>query len=120
MADFNFVNHGNTIEYAHTSAVTKWDVLVIGNQLAVAAGSYAANETGVYVRKGRFTLPKVSAAVIAAGEMVIWDVSAGAFDDNAATPATGDVSGAAVAAVAGAALTTTIDVYLDGFIGTVA
>ena len=39
------------------------------------------------------------------GEKLVFDISAnsnvGAFDDSAATPATGDVTGSAIAAVAG-------------------
>ena len=47
-------------------------------------------------------VPKVSGAVFVQGEKLIYDVSAGAFDDSAATPATGDVSGCCVAMAAGA------------------
>ena len=66
-------------------------------------------------------MPKVAAAVIAQGESLTWDVSAGAFDDNAAVAATGDVTGAAAHAWAGAAATTTtVLVKFTGVPGTVA
>jgi len=51
--------------------------------------------------EGVFEAPKVSGAVFGVGEKLIWDVSAGAFDDSAATPASGDVTGAAIAMRAG-------------------
>ena len=84
----------------------------------------ANGATGSVAIRGRFTLAKVSAAVIAQGESLVWDVSAnagaGAFDDSAATPATGDVSGApAVAAEAAGDGVTSLDVILTGVPGTV-
>jgi len=116
----NGVNAGDTLQYAHTSAVTSGQVLVIGKLITIAAAAYAANETGVYYTKGKFTVAKVSAAVIAAGEDVIWDASASEFDDNAATPATGDVSNAAISDGAYAAATTSMNIILNQRIGTVA
>ena len=67
-----------------------------------------------------FTLPKVAAAVIAQGEFVIWDVSAGAFDDSLATPATGDVSKCCVAVAGAIANATYVDVKLNVGVGVVA
>jgi hypothetical protein len=62
----------------------------------------------------------VTAAVVAVGETLTWDVSAGKFDDDQATPATGDITGPAAVAVAAATSSdTTIDVYLTGVPGTV-
>jgi len=120
MATVSLYSGGETIQYASASAVASKELVVIGNLLAVAAAAYAANETGVYYIEGAFTGPKVSAAVIGAGEDIIWDVSAEEFDDNAATPATGDVSNAAVALEAGIATQTTIKFSLSKRIGTVA
>lgn len=58
------------------------------------------------------TVPKVSGAVFAIGDQVLWDVSAGAVDDNSATPATGDFwCGTAI--VAGANGETTAQIRLD-------
>ncbi|MNC91255.1 hypothetical protein D3C83_74850 [compost metagenome] len=66
-------------------------------------------------------MPKVSAAVIAQGENLTWDASAGAFDDNAATPATGDVTGPpAVAMEAAGNGVTSLEVKFTGVPGTVA
>jgi predicted RecA/RadA family phage recombinase len=70
--------------------------------------------------EGVFTVPRVSGAVIAVGEYVIWDSSAAAFDDNAATPATGDVSDGAIAFESAGNGTTTIKVKLIGKPGVLA
>ena len=70
---------------------------------------------------GVFRVPKVSGAVIAQGERLVWDASAAAFDDSLATPATGDVSGeAAVAFEAAGNGVTSIAVRFTGVPGTVA
>jgi hypothetical protein len=54
------------------------------------------------------------------GESLTWDVSAGNFDDQAATPATGDVTGAAAVAVEAAGNgATTVKVKFTGTPGTV-
>lgn len=117
----NFVQEGDVIAFTNGgTARSSGDVVVYGKTLGIATGDVAANAAGQLRLSGVFTCPKVSAAVIAAGENVIWDASAGAFDDNAATPATGDVSNCAVAMEAGINGQTTIKVRLAGLIGTVA
>lgn len=118
----NYIKPGETRDWTNDtgSAVSSGDVVVVGQQLAIASVDIANGATGSVCFEGEFSVPKVSAAVIKHGEMVIWDVSAGAFDDNAATPATGDVSNAAVAAEDGASGATTLRVQLSNRIGTVA
>jgi len=121
MPDNNFVKEGKSVQYANSgSDLGVGDPVVIGEQIGVCLVDIASGDSGEVALEGVFTLPKVSAAVIAQGESVIWDASSGAFDDNAATPATGDVSGCCVAMEAGAAATTTIDVKLNVGVGTVA
>jgi predicted RecA/RadA family phage recombinase len=102
------------------SNVSSGDVVVVGQQIAIACVDIADTETGEVQYTGRFSVAKVSAAVIADGEMVMWDSSASAFDDNAATPASGDVTNAASAVGAWAATTTTMEIQLADRIGTVA
>lgn len=117
----NFVQPGDTIEWTNTgTAVSAGDFVVIGKQMGVAAVDIAQNATGTVYTEGVFTAPKVSAAVIAKGENVIWDTSAGGFEDNLATPATGDVSGCCIAWAAAGNGVTTIPVKLNVGIGTVA
>jgi predicted RecA/RadA family phage recombinase len=118
----NFVQPGNVLDYTNGtgSDIASGDVVVIGGLLGVALDDIADGDAGVVQITGVFTLPKVSGAVIAQGESLVWDVTAGAFDDNQATPATDDVSGAAaVAAAAGADGETTLLVRLTGVPGTV-
>ena len=117
----NFVQDGDVIQYTAGSAITAGSVVKVGAILGVALTDIANGDTGSVAVRGVFTVPKVSAAVIAQGESLVYDVSASAFDDNAATPATGDVSGAAAVAVEAAGNgVTTIDVLLTGVPGTVA
>jgi len=117
----NFVNQGEVITYANSgSAISAGDVVVIGQNIGIALVDIANGASGSVAMSGVFTVPKVSAAVIAQGESVIYDVSASAFDDNAATPATGDVSGCCVAMEAAGNGVTEIDVKLNVGVGTVA
>lgn len=95
------------------SAVSSGDVVVIGNMLGIADGDIANGDEGTVHLEGVFeNVPKVSAAVFGQGEKLIWDVSAGKFDDKLATAATGDVTGAAIAWVAGANAETTCTIKL--------
>lgn len=117
----NSVNAGETLTYTNSgSAINSGSVVVVGQQVCVALVDIPNGGTGTLAAKGRFTLPKVSAAVIAQGESVIWDASESAFEDNQATPATGDVSGCCVAAEAAGDGDTSIDILLNIGIGTVA
>lgn len=120
----NFLHDGDVIQYVNGgSARASGQVVAIGNMLGVCLGAIAANATGSVKVRGVFTVPKVSGAVIAQGESLTFDVSAnsgvGAFDDNLATPATGDITGAAaVAYEAGINGQTTLKVMLTGVPGT--
>lgn len=116
----NKVQDGKTINHSNSSgsAISAGDPVVIGQQIGVAAVDIADGASGECSMEGVFTLPKVSAAVIAKGEEVIWDASAGAFDDNAAVPATGDVSGACTAWEAAGNGVTTIAVKINTGLGT--
>lgn len=94
----NFVQPGEVLDYVATAAKTTGQVVAVGNILGVALGAIANGATGSVQITGVFTVPKVSGAVIAQGESLTWDASAAAFDDNAATPASGDITGAAAVA----------------------
>lgn len=110
-----YVQPGEVIDYVNTtgSAISSGAVVVFGHTLGIALVDIANGATGAVQICGVFKeVPKVSAAVFAQGEKLLWDVSAGAFDDSAATPASGDLMGAAVAAVAGANGETTCTVLL--------
>jgi predicted RecA/RadA family phage recombinase len=112
-----FVQVGQTINYSNAGdAISAGDVVVMGTTLGIALVDIAATTgTGAVAIEGVFSgVPKVSAAVFAQGEKLLLDVSAtpDAFDDSSATPATGDILGAAIAWVAGANLETTCTIKL--------
>jgi len=107
------------------SAVSSGDIVAIDGILYVALVDIADSDSGAIQTNCEVDAPKVSAAVIAAGETLTWDVSAnsgaGEFDDHDATPATGDITGAAARALeAGVNTQTKIRVKLTGVQGTVA
>lgn len=113
----NYVDGGSTVNYTNAgSAIAAGTMFLMGHTLGVALADIATGETGAVQVSGKVTAPKVSAAVFVVGEKLVWDISAntntGAFDDSAASPATGDITGAAIAAVAGANLETTCTVIL--------
>lgn len=117
----NFVQPGEVIDWVNGTGAAKaaGAVVAMGNILGVALVDIAKSATGSVAISGVFTVPKVSAAVIAQGESLVWDVSAGAFDDNLATPATGDISGAAAVAFEAAGNgVTSFDVLFTGVPGT--
>jgi len=107
-----------TINYTCTGAVAVDEIRVFGDSGNVSVG--VANTAGVtgdvitYSIEGVYTFPAVTGAVIAQGEVVDWDSSAGKVDDNALTATTGDVSDFAIAleAKAAAATATTVVVKL--------
>lgn len=117
----NYIQPGEVIDWTNATggAKTAGSVIAIGQMLGVALVDIANGATGSVQIKGVFEVPKVSGAVIAAGESLVWDVSAGAFDDNLATPAAGDISGPpAVAVEAAGNGVTSINVLFTGVPGT--
>lgn len=116
-----YTRQGDSILYSNSgSAIASNAVVIVGNLICVALEDIAANGTGWLGISGAFKLPKASAAVIAQGENVIWDVSAGDLDDDQATPATGDISKGAVALEAAGNGTTEVEVLLMPGSGVVA
>lgn len=117
----NYQQPGAVIDYTAGADISAGAVVKIGKILGVALVDIANGATGSVQIEGVFTVPKVSGAVIAQGENLTWDVSAAAFDDNLATPAAGDVTGApAVAFEAAGNGATTLAVKFTGVPGTVA
>lgn len=116
----NYESDGNTIQWTNGTgaAVASGQLVKVGpGMLGVALVAIAIGATGSVAVEGVFSgVPKVSAAVFAQGEKLVWDVTAngglGAFDDSAAAPAAGDVTGGAVAWVAGTNGQTTCTVKL--------
>lgn len=108
-----FVQKGDVLTYTNGgTARSSGAVVELKHCLGVALADIAANAVGAVAIEGCFTVPKVSAAVWVVGEKLVWDTSAGAFDDSLATPAAGDITGAAIAMAAGANGETTAVVKL--------
>lgn len=117
----NYVQPGEVIDFTAGATTVSGQVVRIGGLLGVSLQDVANGAVGPAQITGVFTVPKVSGAVIAQGERLVWDASAAAFDDSAATPATGDVSGeAAVAFEAAGNGVTSFKVRFTGVPGTVA
>ena len=107
------VQRGDVLDWTNGgSAKTSGAPVEAKHTLGVALTDIAGGATGAVAIEGVYVMPKVAAAVFVVGEKLIWDTSAQAFDDSAATPATGDITGAAIAMVAGAADETTCTVKL--------
>jgi len=110
----NFIQRGSVVTWTNStgSDVAAGSVVKMVHTLGVALVDIPNGASGSVAIEGVFEAPKVSGAEFAVGEALIWDVSAGAFDDSAATPASGDVTGAAIAMRAGADGETTCVVKL--------
>lgn len=119
----NIVNSGDQFVWTNGtgSAVSSGDIVAHDGVLYVATVDIANTATGVIATNVAVNAPMTDGAAIAAGDTVTWDVSAGTFDDHDATPATGDITGAAARAVeAGDDTNDTVRVKLTGAQGTVA
>ncbi len=118
----NYVQPGEVIDWVNGTGGAKasGDVIKMGGVLGVALVDIADGDTGAVRVVGVFTVPKVTGAVIAQGESLTWDVSAGKFDDNAAVPASGYVTGASAFAAESAPIgVTELNVRFTGAPGTV-
>lgn len=103
---------GKVMDYVCSGTVANGAVVAMLHSIGVALKAGVSGDTIPVAIEGVFELPKVPAAVFVPGEKLIWDTSAGQFDDSAATPATGDITGAVVAMRLGANAETTCIVKL--------
>lgn len=112
-----YSHEGRVIDWVNGTggAITSGSVVKMSHVLGVALVDIANGATGSVQVMGVFReIPKVTAAVWAQGEALLWDVSAGKFDDAAAVAASGDVFGSAYAATAGLNGETTALVVFTG------
>lgn len=98
----NFIQRGDVIDRTLASTVAPGAVVPMRTSIGIALKGGVSGEVISVAIEGVFEVPKVPAAVFAQGEKLLWDTSAGQFDDDAATPAAGDIMGAVVAVRAGA------------------
>lgn len=105
----NYIQDGDVMPYTNSgAAIASGAVVAVGNMIGIALGDIAATTgTGQLAVADVWEVPKVTASAIAKGEKLLWDSSEGKFDNSAATAASGDILGAAVAWEAAAANTTT-------------
>jgi len=115
----NYQQAGEVITWTNGTGSTRAAnaLVVIGHMVGIALESIANGASGSVAVEGVFSgVAKVSGAAFTQGEKLILDVSAnsgaGAFDDSAATPTTGDITGGAVAWVAGSDGQTTCTIKL--------
>lgn len=103
----NYEKDGARVTYTNTgAAISSGDVVVMSHTIGIAMVDIAATTgVGEVAIEGVFAVPKADLAVIVVGEKLLWDASAGDFDDSAATPASGDILGAVVAVEAKGATT---------------
>lgn len=88
-----FVNDGDTVVLAAGGVVAVGSIAVIGTQIGVALNAAAASgDLVTYAMGGVYRLPAVNGAAFTAGKRASYDISGLAFDDEAMTPATGDVT----------------------------
>jgi predicted RecA/RadA family phage recombinase len=87
-----------TVKYLAGATIVV-DQIIVGGiidgkkcRVLVAREAGVSGETIICAATGVFEFPKVSAAVIKAGESVNWDTSENGVDDNAHTTAAGDVA----------------------------
>lgn len=118
----NYVQEGQILTWKNETgtAVASGSVVKVGHLLGVALVDLAPGDSGSVQVEGVFLCPKVANTAIPQGVKLLWDSSAGAFDLGTATPASGDVSLAAVAAAPALAGDATVAVRFAGLIGTVA
>lgn len=89
----NYIQPGENLTLTMAAAVTSGEGVLVGSIFGVAQGDAAIGEAVVLVRRGVFSLPKVSAQAWTAGAPVYWDDTNGVVT----TVATGNqLVGAAV------------------------
>lgn len=110
----NRIQNGKSLNVLLAADISSGDALQIGDLLGVASVDGLSGETIAFRVMEVFNLPKTTAQVIAQGDSVNWDASAGAAGEvtGAATAAAGDVTGFGTAHEAADGTTSDVDVLL--------
>lgn len=112
-----------TVKYLAAADIAVDDIVVVGPvdtkkcRVGVAREAIANGAVGIVAVSGVFEFPKVSAAVIKAGQSLEWDASEEEVDDNATTlTAAGDVNqfGCAMVDAGDAVLVIDVDIAEPG------
>lgn len=113
-----FIQPGHTLDHVAGSAISSSDVVEMGNLVGVAKSDIANGDTGAVMVDGVFELPKATGSAWNQGDVLDWDTSATEFGKGI-TPATGDITGCAIAAEDAASGDATGKVLLRAIPGTV-
>lgn len=94
------------------SAVVSGQLVRVGVLLAIASTNIAIGATGELEIGEVYTVPKKSSDTITQGQALAYDQSSANVTNTLGAPATGDLTGVAIAFEAAAAATTTVKVWL--------
>jgi len=110
----NRIQNGKSMNVLLGADISSGDALQIGDLLGIASVDGLSGETIAFRITEVYELPKVTANVIAQGDSVNWDESAGTAGEvtNVATAAAGDVTGFGTAHEAADGTTSVINVRL--------
>lgn len=112
----NAFQDGRVLDVLLAAVATSGGVVSQGRLFGIAVTNGAIGDTIAVHVEGVFTLPKLSTAVIAAGDPVTWDISAG--EVIVAAAATGDIENFGYAVAAAGNGTTEVLVRLCPGMGT--
>jgi len=107
----NFVQPGESITLTAAAAASSGDGVLVGNLFGIASGDAEIGDKLVLTTKGVFTMSKVSTDVMAVGDVVYFDESAGLVttdDDTGTNPRIG------LAVTAAGNPSGSVNVRLDG------
>jgi predicted RecA/RadA family phage recombinase len=111
-----------TAVYTAGADIAVDDIVILGVidakkcKVGVAREAIASGSTGIVAVSGVFEFPKVTGAVIKAGESVNWDSDPGGVEDNAHATGAGDVKefGAAMTDAGSGVLLIDVDIAEPG------
>jgi len=81
----NFNQEGRFLEVTAPAAVSAGDLVKVGQIFGVAQGDADSAATVVIDTEGVYTLPVASAAVVAIGDALYWDVADGELNKTASS-----------------------------------
>jgi len=110
-----YQGEGNVIKVTLVAAQVSGVPMVIGKLLGIPLTDGAIGDVIAVAISGIYNVLAVTGAAFVKGETITWDVSAALADDQAATPAAGDLTLGCVAVedVASAAAGSTVAVKLN-------
>jgi predicted RecA/RadA family phage recombinase len=112
----NYIQEGKTITVTAPAAVTSGQYVTVGAIRGVAAYDAAQGGAVEVETEGVFTLPKVTADAVAAGDLIYWDAVAGKVTNTAGTGAK-PLVGVAIAAAGNGATSVDVKLGVHGLTG---